>query len=134
MSKWNPETIHAALEPIVAELGRFPKREELSARGLGGLSTAMGKHGGVAEWRTRFVVAPVADAVVVEVVETVEVAPASEVSNKALAMGAADWLDALPGRVARLAERWDLTLGPVFSSGTEALVIDAGDAVLKIGL
>ena len=52
-SKWTPETIHATLEPIVAELGRFPKRDELSARGLGGLSTAMGKHGGVAEWRAR---------------------------------------------------------------------------------
>jgi hypothetical protein len=85
MSKWNPETIHAALEPIVAELGRFPKREELSARGLGGLSTAMGKHGGVAEWRTRFVVTPVADAVVVDVVETVEVAPAAEVTQEAIA-------------------------------------------------
>jgi streptomycin 6-kinase len=56
------------------------------------------------------------------------------VRNKALAMGAADWLDALPERVAQLADRWDLTLGPVFSAGTEALVIDAGDAVLKIGL
>ena len=84
-NKWTPETIHAALEPIVAELGRFPKREELSARGLGGLSTAMGKHGGVAEWRTRFVVTPVEDSVVVEVVETVEVAPAAEVSREAIA-------------------------------------------------
>jgi hypothetical protein len=61
-NKWTPETIHATLEPIVAELGRFPKRDELSARGLGGLSTAMGKHGGVAEWRTRFATAtPVAE-------------------------------------------------------------------------
>ncbi len=69
----------------MAELGRFPKREELSARGLGGLSTAMGKHGGVAEWRTRFVVTPVEDSVVVEVVETVEVAPVAEVSREAIA-------------------------------------------------
>ncbi len=61
---WNPETIHAALEPIVAELGRFPKRDELAARGLSGLSTAMGKHGGVAEWRTRFADAAPAAAVV----------------------------------------------------------------------
>ncbi|MBE2320281.1 DUF2934 domain-containing protein [Solirubrobacter sp. CPCC 204708] len=74
--KWDPETIHATLEPIVAELGRFPKREELSERGLGGLSTAMGKHGGVAEWRARFAdaapaAAPAAPtAVEVEVVET----------------------------------------------------------------
>jgi hypothetical protein len=57
-SKWTPETIHAALEPIVAELGRFPKRDELSARGLGGLSAAMGKHGGVAFWRARFAETP----------------------------------------------------------------------------
>lgn len=80
--RWDAETIHATLEPIVAELGRFPKRDELSARGLSGLSTAMGKLGGVAEWRARFAdAAPAAPAApeapttvdVVEVVEVVEV-------------------------------------------------------------
>src|SRR3954469_8753047 len=53
-NRWTPETIHATLEPIVAELGRFPKRDELAARGLSGLSSAMGRDGGVAEWRARF--------------------------------------------------------------------------------
>jgi hypothetical protein len=51
--RWTPETILAELEPIVAELGRFPKREELAARGLSGLTSAMGRHGGVAAWRER---------------------------------------------------------------------------------
>jgi hypothetical protein len=51
--RWTPETILAELEPIVAELGRFPKREELAERGLSGLTSAMGRHGGVAAWRER---------------------------------------------------------------------------------
>jgi hypothetical protein len=78
--RWDAETIHATLEPIVAELGRFPKRDELSARGLSGLSTAMGKLGGVAEWRARFAegaatapAAAVEAPAAVEVVEVVEV-------------------------------------------------------------
>ena len=81
--RWDAETIHATLEPIIAELGRFPKREELSARGLSGLSTAMGKLGGVAEWRKRFAdAAPAAPAApeaptAVEVVEVVEGSPAA---------------------------------------------------------
>jgi hypothetical protein len=89
--KWDAETIHSTLEPIVAELGRFPKREELSARGLSGLSTAMGKLGGVAEWRARFAdgaaaAAPAAEATpapevpaAVETVEAVEVIEVVEV-------------------------------------------------------
>src|SRR4051794_14556761 len=51
--RWTPETILAELEPIVAELGRFPKREELAARGLSGLTSAMQRHGGVPAWRER---------------------------------------------------------------------------------
>jgi hypothetical protein len=51
--RWTPETIHAELAPIVAELGRMPKREELAARGLSGLTSAMQRHGGVAAWRER---------------------------------------------------------------------------------
>lgn len=77
-NKWTPETILATLEPIVAELGRFPKRDELSARGLGGLNTAMGKHGGVAEWRARFAGAAPVAVETVEVVEVVEVADVVE--------------------------------------------------------
>jgi len=56
--RWTPETIHSTLAPIVAELGRFPKRDELAARGLSGLTSAMGRHGGVAEWRARFAEQP----------------------------------------------------------------------------
>jgi hypothetical protein len=52
--RWTPETIHETLEPIVAELGRFPKPKELAERGLSGLSAAMGRNGGVAEWRARY--------------------------------------------------------------------------------
>jgi hypothetical protein len=52
--RWTPETIQETLEPIVAELGRFPKPKELAERGLSGLSAAMGRNGGVAEWKARF--------------------------------------------------------------------------------
>jgi hypothetical protein len=69
-NRWTPETIQATLEPIVAELGRFPKSDELAERGLGGLSSAMGRHGGVAEWRAKFAELP---AVVAKTRETPEV-------------------------------------------------------------
>ncbi len=55
--QWTPESIQAELEPLVAELGRMPKREELAARGLSGLSSAMQRHGGVAMWRERMTAA-----------------------------------------------------------------------------
>src|SRR3954449_7086771 len=51
--RWTTETIHATLEPLVAELGRMPTRTELADRGLSGLTSAMQRHGGVAEWRAR---------------------------------------------------------------------------------
>ena len=59
------------------------------------------------------------------------------VRNKALAAGAAAWLDALPDLVAELAEAWDLTVGRPFPDATEAYVAEAtlGDgepAVLKL--
>src|SRR3954447_26869433 len=56
--RWTPETILAELEPVVAELGRFPKREELAERGLSGLTSAMQRHGGVAAWRERVTAEP----------------------------------------------------------------------------
>jgi hypothetical protein len=52
---WNEGTIEAELAPVVAELGRFPKRGELVALGLSGLWTAMQRHGGLAAWRERIV-------------------------------------------------------------------------------
>src|SRR3954454_21643812 len=51
--RWTTETIQATLEPLVAELGRMPTRTELADRGLSGLTSAMQRHGGVAEWRAR---------------------------------------------------------------------------------
>lgn len=50
---WNDETIEAELTPIVAELGRMPKREELSAQGLTGLWSAMRRNGGITAWKER---------------------------------------------------------------------------------
>ena len=80
-NRWTPETIQATLEPIVAELGRFPKRDELAARGLSGLSSAMGRNGGVAEWRARFDAQPVVAATPVAAAPAAEV----EVTREAIA-------------------------------------------------
>jgi hypothetical protein len=49
--QWTPETIRAELLPVATELGRFPKRNELTERGIGGLWSAMGRNGGVDAWR-----------------------------------------------------------------------------------
>ena len=49
--QWTPETIRTELLPVATELGRFPKRNELTERGIGGLWAAMGRHGGVDGWR-----------------------------------------------------------------------------------
>ncbi len=51
--RWTDETIEAELAPIVAELHRMPKREELAERGLAGLWTALQRNGGVSAWRER---------------------------------------------------------------------------------
>jgi DUF2934 family protein len=55
---WNEATIEAELAPLVARLGRFPKRAELAAVGLSGLWTAMQRHGGLAAWRERISAPP----------------------------------------------------------------------------
>lgn len=59
------------------------------------------------------------------------------VRNRAVVLGAEDWLEALPALVADVAGRWSLTVGRVFAGGTEALVIEATradgiPAVLKV--
>jgi streptomycin 6-kinase len=55
------------------------------------------------------------------------------VRNKALAAGAASWLDELPGLIADLERDWDIEVGPPFPDATEAFVATAGsDAVLKL--
>jgi streptomycin 6-kinase len=65
----------------------------------------------------------------------VEVPPV--VRNKAVACGAADWLDALPGLVADLERRWSLRVGAAYPDATEAFVAaatlaDGSPAVLKL--
>ncbi len=59
------------------------------------------------------------------------------VRNKALAVGATQWLDDLPDLVASLAEEWSLVIGRHFEDATEALVVevvldDGTPAVLKL--
>jgi hypothetical protein len=49
--QWTDETIRAELLPIAEELGRFPRKTELTERGIGGLWAAMGRRGGVDSWR-----------------------------------------------------------------------------------
>ena len=59
------------------------------------------------------------------------------VRNKALAVGASAWLDALESLVAAMAREWGLTIGTTFTDATEALVTevtldDGTPAVLKL--
>jgi hypothetical protein len=54
---WNEDTVNAELAPIVAELGRMPKRDELAARGLPGLWNAMRRYGGITVWKQRMTAA-----------------------------------------------------------------------------
>ena len=59
------------------------------------------------------------------------------VRNKALAVGAAAWIDELPELVGHLEREWQITVGRCYDSSTEALVAEAtrGDgtpAVLKL--
>lgn len=59
------------------------------------------------------------------------------VRNKALAAGAAAWLDQLPSLVADLEQEWSITVGAPYGGGTEAFVAEAtlddgSDAVLKL--
>jgi streptomycin 6-kinase len=58
------------------------------------------------------------------------------VRNKAVALGASDWLGALPALVAELAEEWGFTVGRAFADATEAFVAEVfvtrTPAVLKL--
>jgi len=59
------------------------------------------------------------------------------VRNKAVALGAHDWLEGLPQLLASLADDWQLTIGAPFAGGTEAYVTaamcsDGTPAVLKL--
>jgi hypothetical protein len=51
--RWTEDTIDTELRALVAQLGHFPTRSELAARGLSGLYGALGRTGGVSRWRTR---------------------------------------------------------------------------------
>ena len=66
----------------------------------------------------------------------VVIALAPVVREKAVAFGAQDWLDALPGLLAEVAAEWSLTITGSLGGGTEALVAavtldDGTAAVLK---
>ena len=55
------------------------------------------------------------------------------VRNKALAAGAARWLDELPALIADLEADWGITVGPPYPDATEAFVAEARPAsVLKL--
>src|SRR6476660_6271969 len=63
----------------------------------------------------------------------------SVVRNKAIAVGASEWLDTLGDLVAEIVDDWHLTLGRVFADATEAFVAEATladgtAAVLKLML
>ncbi len=47
------------------------------------------------------------------------------VRNKALAAGAADWLDELPSLVTAIECDWNITVGRPFPDATEAFVAEA---------
>jgi Arc/MetJ-type ribon-helix-helix transcriptional regulator len=51
--RWTEESIESELRAQVAELGHFPTRPELVARGLRGLWDAMRVNGGVEAWQER---------------------------------------------------------------------------------
>jgi len=51
--RWTDATIETELRAQSAELGHFPTRPELVARGLRGLWDAMRSSGGVDAWRER---------------------------------------------------------------------------------
>jgi streptomycin 6-kinase len=64
-------------------------------------------------------------------------APSLVVRNKALAVGAADWIEDLPELVAGLERDWRITVGWPYDGGTEAFVAravlaDGTPAVLKL--
>jgi streptomycin 6-kinase len=59
------------------------------------------------------------------------------VRTKALAVGAGDWIDAVPGLVSDLEREWEITVGRPFAGATEAVVAEAtcadgASAVLKL--
>ncbi len=47
------------------------------------------------------------------------------VRNKAIALGAEDWLKNLPGLIVELEDRWKITVGPSIDGGTESYVAEA---------
>jgi hypothetical protein len=51
--RWTDETIESELRALCAELGHFPRRAELVARGLRGLWDAMRHSRGVEGWTDR---------------------------------------------------------------------------------
>ena len=50
---WTDKRIEASLSALIAELGRFPSKRVLLARGERTLYDALGRSGGVASWQRR---------------------------------------------------------------------------------
>jgi hypothetical protein len=83
--QWTDETIRVELLPIAEELGRMPKKTELTERGIGGLWAAMGRRGGVDAWR-EIVAAHLAGAVAT--VEPAAPAPEAQLTEEHIAIAA----------------------------------------------
>jgi streptomycin 6-kinase len=49
------------------------------------------------------------------------------VRNKAISLGAEDWLEDLPGLIVELEDRWSIAVGPSIEGGTESYVAQAVD-------
>jgi Protein of unknown function (DUF2934) len=74
--QWTDETIREELLPISEELGRMPKKTELTERGIGALWAAMGRRGGVDSWRevvAAHLAAPASQPAVVIETTTIEI-------------------------------------------------------------
>src|SRR5215218_10396975 len=83
--QWTDETIRVELLPIAEELGRMPKKIELTERGIGGLWAAMGRRGGVDAWR-EIIAAHLAGAVAT--VEPATPAPVPQPKEEQIAIAA----------------------------------------------
>jgi hypothetical protein len=88
--QWTDETIREELLPISEELGRMPKKTELTERGIGALWAAMGRRGGVDAWReivAAHLAAPASEpAITVETTKIVVTVPEEQIAIAAYFM------------------------------------------------
>jgi DUF2934 family protein len=78
--QWTDETIREELLPISEELGRMPKKTELTARGIGALWAAMGRRGGVDSWREVVAAHLAAPAIAIDTTTTVVTVPEEQIA------------------------------------------------------